>query len=759
MLHLNRCRRRYPVRGFALRATLALVAAAAFLVLPAGAGRLRAQEVAAESQGAEIREVSFEGAHAFPRAVLQAAIETAATSCTSALQICPLGWGSDRQLLDLETLRADVLRLRLFYYQRGYREAKVEVSATPKDRGVHVAFQIDEGRPIRVGSLEVLGADTLLPRSVVQELDLQRGRPFGTLAFEAARDTLTARLADRGYPHAEVLASYDLPRDTALASVRYELVPGPLARIGVITVTGTKRVAPDVVRRMLTFGPGDVYRQEELLKSQRNLFGLELFRHVNIQPDLAASPDSLVPVTVEVAEGDLHRVRFGAGINTAEAFNAEGRWTARSFMGGARRLELRARISNLLGGALEGLPGMETKSGKYALLNGSLTADFLQPRFFAPNNTLGAGLFLQRQSLPDVFVQTSRGAYFTLNRNLGGGAAISIGYRPELTELVADDDRIFCQNLAVCDEQTQEEDIRALSTPHWLAPWTLSFTRDHSNALFAPTTGSILRLDGEYAAQATGSEFAYWRLVAELSEYRQVLPGIVFAARVRPGFARSLAEPTAGQGLGLHPQKRFFAGGPNSVRGFAQYQLGPKVLTIDAASRLFRPKDQGGAGCTVREINTSTCDFSALPAGAYDARPVGGGSLLEGNFELRFPLGAGKLRGATFVDYGQLWSTPSEFQLRGLVWTPGLGVRYFSAIGPIRVDVGYNPQGSRELDVLSTGVRVRGFTGVCEQSPEPGPDDRVEDCGILQPVATKEWPPSKSFWDHLQLHFSIGQAF
>jgi len=114
----------------------------------------------------------------------------------------------------------------------------------------------------------------------------------------------------------------------------------------------------------------------------------------------------------------------------------------------------------------------------------------------------------------------------------------------------------------------------------------------------------------------------------------------------------------------------------------------------------------------------------------------------------------------TFLDYGQLWKTPADFRLHGLVWTPGLGVRYFSAIGPIRVDVGYNPQGSERLDVLSTGVRVHGGDGVCDRhSPEPGPGERLEDCGSLQPVQSMPWPPRSGFLDHLQLHFSIGQAF
>jgi outer membrane protein assembly factor BamA len=300
-----------------------------------------------------------------------------------------------------------------------------------------------------------------------------------------------------------------------------------------------------------------------------------------------------------------------------------------------------------------------------------------------------------------------------------------------------------------------------LSQPHRLAPLTLSFTRDHSNALFAPTNGSIFRFDGEFAFRGTGSDFSYWRAAADLSEYRQLRPGLVLAVRLHPGFARSLADPSAGQGLGLHPQKRFFAGGPNSVRGFAQYQLGPKVLTVDAVQHLLPDSSAGGAGCSIAEIEDSTCDISRLPSGDFDVRPVGGAALLEGSVELRFPLGISRLRGAAFADWGQLWTTAADVRLRGLVFTPGFGVRYFSAIGPIRVDVGYNPQGPESLKVYTTdvGARLPDGTVQCQRAADPAAGETATNCGQLYELDNRDWPPRGRFVDHLQLHFSIGQAF
>lgn len=752
-------------RRRAFAGALALLATS--LLLPARAlAQLRpsAAEIAVDTlEGRDVLSVRFPGAVAFSAPVLQAAVETSAGSCDNPalFLVCPLGVGVTRQSFDPEALRADVLRLRLFYFQRGYRDIKVEADAKPLGAGVEATFRLSEGKPVRVASLEIAGADSVRGVDLGDDLPLRPGDPLNMLLYEAARDSLASRLLDRGYAHAQVLANYFIPSDTPQAAhVRFDVVPGPLARFGRIQVIGATRVSPRVVRRMLTFHRGDVYSRDQVLKSQRNLFTLEAFRHVEIHPDLDADPDTVVPVVVQVNESDLHHVRVGAGVSTADAITAEARWTSRNFLGGARRLELRAQVGNVLAPQLESVPWFDTGDGEFGKLTGALGADFQQPWFFSPLNTFGGGLFIERQSYNEVYVRTSRGAYLTLTHTLGPRTSVAVGFRPELTRLDTDQgDVFFCQQLASC----ALGDIRVLSASHWLAPLTASLVRDRSNSLFAPTRGSILRLDGEFASRATGSDFSYVRLQGELSEYRGLPGGLVLAARLRPGWARSLGEPSDHDVLGLHPQKRFFAGGPNSVRGFAQYRLGPKVLTVlDPVGSLATPRDGQPARCTPAEINGGTCDAHGLPADAFEPHPVGGAALLEGSLELRFPLGLPKLRGATFVDFGQVWSTPGEARLKSLVWTPGFGVRYFSAIGPIRVDIGYNPEGAELLPVLVRGVGIEdATTGQCVDPPADVDPTKLRACqpqlhALVTPVS---WQPRDRFLDHLQLHFSIGQAF
>src|SRR5690606_16192581 len=103
--------------------------------------------------------------------------------------------------------------------------------------------------------------------------------------------------------------------------------------------------------------------------------------------------DSVIPITVQVVEGNLHRIRLGAGINQGDCVNAEGRWTSHNFLGGARRLEIRGGISNVFAKQIEKFPCNETGGERYDELAGNLAADFTQPWFLGPRNTLGTGIF------------------------------------------------------------------------------------------------------------------------------------------------------------------------------------------------------------------------------------------------------------------------------------------------------------------------------------------------------------------------------
>lgn len=722
---------------------------------------------AARAQGPgapDVAEIRFVGNETFDDAVLRRAIATRETHCRSLITrpLCILGVeaGVERAHFEPREFEADRVRLQLFYYKQGYREAVVDTASSRTDDRVRLTFRIEEGEPVVVDSLTVLDDEDVVDPGVAGSLPLRRGRPFDLFDFESSRDTLLSVLRDRGYAHAEVLTGYSIPASAPRsARVSFTVIPGPRARFGEITVSGNARVSSTVIRRMLPFGPGDVYSDEAILEGRRSLFGLEIFRHAAVQPRFDAEPDTIVPVDVQVNEGQVHRVRAGAGMSTADCVSAETRWTSRNFYGGARRLQIRGRVSNVLADDLGGTLCTETGSGVFSRLNWLVSAEFSQPWFFSSRNSLSATLFAERQSLPDIFVRRAFGANLAVTRSLGRRTNATLSYRPQIAELLAAE-VFFCTSFLVC----QPGDIDELQAPNWLAPLGVQLARDRTDDPLSPSRGYTALLGLEHASALTGSDFEYNRAIAEVTGYWEIDDGWVLAGKVRPGWVEprpfgGLSEE-AGDISVVHPQKRFYAGGASSVRGFAQSQLGPRVLTT-RVERLVAP-DGDAPVCAPEEVNALSCDAGPLGDGAFDARPIGGSTALEGTVELRVPLGGGTFRGAAFLDYGQVWMDASSVDVSRLQLSPGVGIRYSTPVGPVRVDLAYRPRGIEHLQVVTS--KLRAFDPARDSEGEivverGGTAWVVSDELALLDSRVAFGSTDDSFFQRLQLHFSIGEAF
>jgi outer membrane protein insertion porin family/translocation and assembly module TamA len=221
-----------------------------------------------------------------------------------------------------------------------------------------------------------------------------------------------------------------------------------------------------------------------------------------------------------------------------------------------------------------------------------------------------------------------------------------------------------------------------------------------------------------------------------------------------------LTDPT-----GLIPtQQRLYAGGPTSVRGFQQNELG-KVVYIAPTTRvdsLVIPPSGSQTETTYQFFVTSNLD--SLPAPERTV-PLGGNSLLVVNAELRLRLPflfPDILQFTPFVDGGNVW-TRTVGGAERLKWTPGLGVRALTFIGPVQVNAGYNDY-QRERGPLYFNPNVS--TLACASPLSTGNDityRRGSDGQLIQVTGGEcpnySPPTRKSFWQKLTFTVAIGSDF
>ncbi len=749
-----------------------MAVAAAFLGALGHAGWVDA--AAAQSRDEEVATVDFVGNDAFTDVELRRAVFTQSSSCPFVLSIttCALGieWGRDRSFFSPRVLDDDVERLRWLYLAHGFREVAIEPAVSRPDEGsVVVQFRIDEGEPYRIGSIDLVG-DTL-PATLADaaEFPVGVGDPLSFLLLQEARDTLTRRLRNAGFAHAEVFRGTFLPAGSDRASVSYRVDLGPVTTFGPIQVAGNELLDEAVILDRLPFGEGELYRESRMREAQRSLHELEIVARARVAPDSARiESDSVMPILVEVVEGDARRVRAGGGLNSAECLNIEGRWASRNFAGGGRILQARALVSNLLASSLQSTHlCSQAGTDDFGRVNWLVGLDFNQPSFISRRASLLAGLFAERQSRKNIFVRDAFGLDFTVRRSLGINSFANVRLRPQLSRLHAAEVTL-CATFLACSP----DDIEVLSGTNWLSPLAVSLNRDETDELFSPTSGFRALVDLEVADRLTGSDYSYVRAFVEGSAYRAVDRRTVVALRVRAGKISpgGLEDRITGQNRFAEvvpSQKRFYGGGANSLRGFAQSTLGPRSLSIPVEELLRRRATDGTPTCPPTAVQELICDGTALSElGLYQVRPIGGLATLEASLELRLQLADGLLGGAAFVDIGQVW--PEDFNLRDVEVSPGVGLRYNTRLGPVRVDLAYSFRGLEPLQVVTSHIRpfVPGSDvesdriDIARSGETPEFIDWVvsEDLALLGPRVLFGDDPGFSF-RRFQLHFSIGQAF
>jgi translocation and assembly module TamA len=493
----------------------------------------------------------------------------------------------------------------------------VEDTAPKTDDGaapVVVRISVDPGPAYKLSEVAVRYPETVaevsdLPRDA-DDLDLEIGMRARAVAILTAQNNLILDLKNLGYPFAEVTdRKTTIRHDEAIMRVAFEADPGPLAHFGAVSIEGTEEVDEDYARVLLTWQDGDLFSREAVDATRRELLRSGLFASAKINLAEAVDAEGRLPVTIDVLEAKHRSVGFGAKYSTGEGAGVETFWEHRNFFGRGERLRVTAtaaQIEQMLDGA------------------------FRKPNFLQRDQALLANLAV-RHANTDAFDEVSAASFAGLERPLGENWTVTGGLANEY--LVIDDD-------------DGERTFLLFGLPG-------TARRDTTDNLLNPSKGTRLTLSLTPWVGTLDESLTWLNGFTSGSAYYAIDQEARFVLAGRGKLGVIVGEDTAA----LPANKRFYAGGGGSVRGYEFQKVGP----LDD-----------------------------------DDDPLGGRSVIEVGAEVRARV-TESVGLVPFIDGGMVYDDAYPDFSEEILWAAGLGVRYFTAIGPVRFDLAF-PLNGRDVD-------------------------------------------------------------
>lgn len=509
---------------------------------------------------------------------------------------------------------SDLDRFRAALRSEGYYDALVDAELDVEVVPAKVLVRVEEGTPYRVTRVTLTGpGGSPLPDAAPapEALGLAIGSVARAPAVVDAEGRILPRFAEKGYAYAR-LTDRKLLVDHAVQGmdVTYVVDPGPKVSFGEVSFTGLDEVSLRAAQRRLPWRTGDLYHPATMEEGRQALADLGVFSSVRLRLADEPTADHQAPVLIDLAERPMNFVGFGADYGTEDGFGANAYWGDRNFFGNAEKLRVDASVAGI---ARRG----ETSASDFDY---RLASTYQQPDFLSRRQSLNLSAEVLSER-PDAYRRQALVLTASVERKLGPGLKASLGVTAEQSRV---------------EENVQTTENTLIGVP-------MAVTWDRSNDLLNPTKG--FRLSGAVtpylAALGDSSSFATARVGG--SAYFDFKDDGRYVGAVRGAYGAVIG----GGLLDVPADKRFFAGGGGSIRGFGYQEVGPR----DALGE-----------------------------------PLGGVSLLEMSAEMRVMV-TEDIGVVPFVDAGNVYTTEYPKLGQGLRYAAGIGGRYLTVIGPIRLDV------------------------------------------------------------------------
>lgn len=504
----------------------------------------------------------------------------------------------------------DVERFEKVLRSRGYYDGKVSFKIDDAAEPVTITFTVEPGKPFVLAQYDIHyvgGAQAPAAVPDVDTLGVTVGEPAQAAAIVSAGGEVVDYLRSHGRPFAEERdrrAVVDFEDQAMYVDLFVD--PGPAGGMGPVTFEGLERTKEDYVRQWIDWEVGEPFDQDKLDAFQSNLSATGLFKSVAVETADTLNADGNVAITVKVVPGTTRSVGASLGYSTDRGAAGRVFWEHRNLWG--RDENLRFSVSG-------------------DFLQQAAKLNFTRPNFRELDRTLYARAEFTRSDT-DAFQGIESLIASGLEWPLSEHWTASLGGAIEYSNL---------------DENLDDDQGKIPSLLGGL-PGTLSYVNTDSE--LDPTEG--VRLDlrlTPWLGQRDSRPVQFVVSEVGLAGYYPVDADAryVLAGRVRVGSI--VGEPTSD----IPANKRMYAGGGGSIRGYEFQKVGPL--------------DEEGD-------------------------PIGGRSKIELSAEVRIRVW-GDFGVVPFVSGGQVYESVLPDFSDDLQWAAGLGFRYYTGVGPLRLDFGF----------------------------------------------------------------------
>jgi outer membrane protein insertion porin family len=585
-------------------------------------------------------------------------------------------------------VRSSVTNLKAVYQNAGYSDVKVTPRVT-RDRGnVIVTFVVQEGQRDFVSELKIVGNDTVpVSQLAPKGLMLGENKPYSPMLEQQDRNNITAHYLLNGYLTASVVSkARTVKGDPHHMTVTFTIHEGPKVSTAQILVVGDQRTREDLITKVANIKVGTPLSEGELLTSESKLYTLGIFDWAEVDPKRGITDQNSEDVLIKVHEGKRNSITYGFGfevINRGGSLPSgtvsvpgippvglpEGFRTSQSTYYGPRGTFEYTR-KNLWGTAQS-----FTVGGFAGRLDQRGSATYTDPFFFGSSWTSSYLLSAEHDSENPIFTSWLGSTGFQLQKFLDAKKTkqVFLRYNFQYTDL----------SRLLIPELVPQADRRVR-----LSTISGSYLRDTRDNILDAHKGTYESVELGITPTYLGSSDNFGRFVGQISHYKNIGHGIIWANNLRIG----LEEPFAGSHVPI--SEEFFTGGGSTLRGFPLNGAGPQeYLTVCGDPS-----------------NPATCGPITVP--------TGGNQLLIVNSEFRIPInqvfkglgivpfydGGNVYKHVGFSDFttkcNAATTTATGTSTAGNTVTTvtptcftssvGLGLRYVTPIGPVRIDVGHN---------------------------------------------------------------------